>query len=116
MIKMPYVGQLSMPLNWRNEQSGLLAAAMTRFIRFVSGAENAVIGIDELELVRAYLAYFLRAPCWIWHDIDGDGMTGPGAGRRRMGRVLDAVRAARSPRELYAAAVRAQDWGIDPFL
>jgi hypothetical protein len=45
------------PLYWRNEQTGVLTAAVFAYLnRDPTG--------DQLELVRKYLEYYIHAPCW----------------------------------------------------
>jgi hypothetical protein len=45
------------PLYWRNEQSGVLAAAVKAFIQKRAAA-------DQLKLVAQYIEYYIHAPCW----------------------------------------------------
>lgn len=63
---LPYqtIGTVSgLPLNWRDEQSGVLPAAVRHYI---NGGDDP----NLLTLVHAYCGYYCAAPCW--GDSGGD--------------------------------------------
>jgi hypothetical protein len=66
-LKMPttYVRPLGTPLYWRDEQTGLLPAAMQAYVFY--GADptlNRPPTARQLALVINYFRYVINAPCW----------------------------------------------------
>lgn len=63
MADAPYRSPLGLPLYWKDEQSGVLPAAIWAFINHkVDSAEPPTV--DQIKLIRDYLAYYINAPCW----------------------------------------------------
>lgn len=94
-----------LPLNWRDETSGVLIAAVTRYM------ENRINGtsIDEidLELVRVFLEHYINAPCWN-HMNEDDGLAADLAALRRDVLTIE------TPEAMGAWIGRCLDLGIDP--
>jgi len=89
------------PLYWRNEQSGVLAAAVQEYL--VSALRQREMPEGQLNLVKEYCIYWIEAPCWVW----GDGA--------EFKKAAGALRAA-TTREAFTLAM--QDllvFGVDPF-
>jgi|SRR5215471_1117179 len=59
---LPYVAPLGLPLAWRDEQSGVLPAAIKAYFDAALGRDT--ITADQLVLLINYLIYYINAPCW----------------------------------------------------
>lgn len=103
-----YVGPPQMPLAWRNDRSGTLPAAVDALHAYAVGPskDGRAVAINEaqIELVRAYAIYFLKAPCWNWNN--------PAHPRDT---VIQGIETATMPDELLTAIRRAIHVGIDVF-
>ena len=63
MIPRVYRPPLGLPLNWRDDQSGRLPAAVRAYISSrVEG--GTALASSELALVRDYCDHYINAPCW----------------------------------------------------
>jgi hypothetical protein len=63
MADAPYLSPLGLPLYWKDEQSGVLPAAIWAFINHkVDGAEAPTA--DQIKLIRDYFTHYINAPCW----------------------------------------------------
>lgn len=65
MSKIPtiYRPPMGLPLYWRDEVSGVLPAAVTKYLNHVAfGAARP--DAAELELLWDYIAHHINAPCW----------------------------------------------------
>lgn len=59
MIRMPTTySSTGIPLNWRDEQSGILTAAIEAYIN------GAPMTDEQLALLIEFLDYYIHAPCW----------------------------------------------------
>ncbi len=58
-----------MPLMWSQDPSGKLQAAVSAYLEFVSTTGVPVfLDGETLALVRAYVHYFVGAPCWTLNE------------------------------------------------
>lgn len=93
-----------LPLNWQDEVSGVLPAAVTAYLN--NRIDGTTIDEMQLELVRAFMQHYIEAPCWN-HMRDGDESA-----------TLDSLRkdvlTIRTPEEMGQWIHRCLDIGIDP--
>ena len=60
-----YAAHLGLPLNWREEPTRLLPAAVKAFIFHQAAPQKEPAPTaDHLKLVIAYLNHYIQAPCW----------------------------------------------------
>lgn len=59
ILKIPqiYLPPVGGPLYWRNEESGVLPAAVSAYLHHTAT-------ISQLKLLSEYLEYYIHAPCW----------------------------------------------------
>lgn len=63
-IEAPYLPPFGGPFYWPHEQTGVLPAAIDRYLNHTMNPEFTDISMDDLELVKAYFVYWVNAPCW----------------------------------------------------
>jgi hypothetical protein len=97
-----YRPPLGLPLRWQDEESGALPAAVRAYFEHQTGKGPAP-DPEALELLRAYLSYYLYAPCWL----DASGGEALAALRR------DAADLS-TPAQIAVWIGRCLDLGIDP--
>lgn len=93
-IYLPPVGG---PLYWRNEQSGVLPAAVWAYL-------NHCATDSQLKLLSEYLEYYIHAPCW---DLPG-GFLGELEELRQSSKTM------RTEKEIHDWIFKALNVGIDP--
>lgn len=73
MSRMPttYREPMGLPLNWRDDVTGELPAAVMRYYGFKVG-EAAEPDQKQIELIRDYLVYYIEAPCWLAKLVEGE--------------------------------------------
>jgi hypothetical protein len=62
-----YLAPLGAPLNWHDEESGVLRHAVLKLVRFLGHGRTVLTpepDPDELELLGDYIRYYIAAPCW----------------------------------------------------
>ena len=94
-----------LPLNWRDEISGVLPAAVGSYLN--NRIDGTPLAEHQLELVRAFMKYFIDAPCWN-HMNEDEYMAQELAGLRREVVTL------KTPEEMGRWIGRCLDLGIDP--
>jgi hypothetical protein len=92
-----YILPLGLPLYWRNEQSGELRAAVMAYLN-----QQNQLTEEQFRLVRAYLRYWVFAPCW--HDCGG-----------QLAELRESVEAIHRAEEITPWLLKALDLCIDPF-
>lgn len=96
-----YVPPLNTPVHWRNDQSGILPAAVMALHAHGLDATKPFQG-KQFALVRDYLRYYIQAPCW-QDDEDGD-----------IARLRASVQGLKTPEDMSKWIMRCLDVGIDP--
>lgn len=80
-----YAPPFGTPLYWRDEQSGELRLAVTRYFDHCLGPAPDATAADleippltarELNLLAEYCRYFINAPCWQNNLADNEAMLG----------------------------------------
>jgi hypothetical protein len=94
-----------LPLNWRDETSGILPRAVERYL--ANRIDGTSIDEIDLEMVRAFLEHYINAPCWN-HMNQDEELAAELAGLRRDALTL------KTPDEMGAWIGRCLDIGIDP--
>ena len=94
-----------LPLNWRNEVSGVLPAAVHAYLN--NRIDGAPLDEIQFEIVRSYLEHYIQAPCWNHMNEDGE-LTACLAALRRDVLTL------RTPQEIGVWISGCMDIGIDP--
>ena len=92
------------PLYWGDEQSGILGFAMRNFIETVGipeGFRNE-LPQDQFELVRDYLVYVVKAPCWSHSDVEA------------FSACVRKLEGSATAEQLWKAAYAFLEFGIDP--
>lgn len=94
-----------LPLNWRDETSGVLITAVSRYM----GSRINGTSIDEIdvELVRVFLEHYINAPCWN-HMNEDEELAAELAGLR------SDVKHLVTPDQVGAWINRCLDLGMDP--
>jgi hypothetical protein len=101
------VGPISgAPLNWQDEVSGVLPAAVKAYLD--NRIDGKPLAEHQFEIVRAFMEYFIKAPCWDDNPHLDDEMRAELAGLRRDAETL------RTPEEVGAWIHRCLDLGLDP--
>jgi hypothetical protein len=101
----PYRPPLGLPLYWRDEQSGVLAAAINAYLD--NRLQGKELTEDQFELLVAWCGHYIGAPCWD-HMLNDE----------EMGAVLDRLR--KRVKELNTAdevgewIAECLDVGLDP--
>jgi hypothetical protein len=99
-IEAPYA-DLGTPLYWGNEHSGQLRAAILPFLGHRATEE-------QLEVVRAYIEYYLAAPCWERAAADQETL-------KTLATLREQSRQQPATKEtLHALILDCLDSGIDP--
>lgn len=67
MNRMPaiYRPPMGLPLRWQDEQSGELSKAVWAYINHGAGKTKTPPTPEELATLKDYLAYYIKAPCWM---------------------------------------------------
>lgn len=64
-LQMPTTYLYGLPFYWRDEQTGVLPAAMQAYVFYVANPEGyPAPTADQLRLVIDYFRYVINAPCW----------------------------------------------------
>lgn len=96
-----YRPPLGLPLNWRDEVSGVLSGAVAAYLD--NRVDGKPIGAHDLDLVREYIVHYIDAPCW-----DNDEFSQELAFLRRTAREL------RTPENIGKWIRDAMEIGLDP--
>lgn len=66
MNRMPkfYVPPFGTPVYWRDEQSGVLVAAIEAYMDSRIIRKGPQPTAEQIELIRDFFLYFIKAPCW----------------------------------------------------
>jgi hypothetical protein len=105
--QLPYVdmGHAQVPLYWMNEQSGILKESIQAFLE--AGMGKSEISPEQFELVRGYLEYVIKAPCWQEPPL-------PEKGTPTLAELRREIVEAKTTKELDAWLHRCLKLGIDP--
>ena len=68
-IPHPYVGELSLPLRWQDDQTGQLQSAVRAYLDERTDTASPASEADRRLLVD-YLDHYINAPCWNDHLFD----------------------------------------------
>lgn len=98
-----YREPMGLPLNWRDDVSGELPAAVVRYYGFKVG-EAAEPEPGQIELIRDYLIHYIEAPCW---DEVGGGWNELADLRRRAKQIS-------SVEDIHRFIFACLDVGMDP--
>lgn len=102
MIPNFYRPPLGLPLNWHDEVSGILAAAVNAYLD--NRIEGKPITDEQVSLVRTYIVHYIGAPCW-----DNEEFSKELALLRRTAR-----RELRTPEDIGKWICDAMEIGLDP--
>ena len=94
-----YREPFGLPLRWQDEQS-VLPSAVTAY-------SNNKASDDQIKLVRQYLEYYIKAPCWsanIATDEDKENFK----------KLIERVETLKTTQEILDWIYECLDWGIDP--
>jgi len=86
------------PMYWRNEQSGVLPAAVWSYLHHTATEQ-------QLSLLREYLEYYIHAPCW---DIPDNAFL------EELEELRQSSKTMRTTKEIHDWIFRALEIGIDP--
>lgn len=68
---LPYITGLRLPIHWRDEQSGLVPAAVKAFINHQADPDqDPAPTAEQLSILVDYLHYYIHAPCWEFDSTD----------------------------------------------
>jgi hypothetical protein len=94
-----YPGLPAFPLNWRDEQSGVLPAAVMAYL------ENKATG-EQLELVANFINYYIHAPVW---DIPDNAF------EDELKQLRESSKTLKTQQEIHEWIYKSMDIGLDPF-
>ncbi len=94
-----------LPLNWRDEVTGVLPTAVERYLNH--RIDGTSIDEIDLEIVRAFMEHYINAPCWNQMNEDEE-LAADLAGLRRDVLTL------KTPEAMAGWIGRCLDVGIDP--
>lgn len=100
-----YRPPLGLPLYWRDDQSGVLADAIKAYLD--ERIEGKQMTAEQFDLVRAFLSYYINAPCWSRNLTDDEKSV------RLMALRAD-VRNLKKPDDISGWIRRCLDIGLDP--
>ena len=100
-----YVPPRGGPLYWRNEQSGVLPDAIWAFINFQADRTNPEPTERQLKICRAYLDYYIFAPCWDFPD---------NAFAEELSALREKVKNLQTPDDISQWIFKCLELGIDP--
>lgn len=101
MIPNFYRPPLGLPLNWRDEVSGILVAAVNAYLD--NRIDGTPITDEQISFVRTYIVHYIGAPCW-----DNEEFSQELAFLRRTAREL------KTPDDIGKWICSAMDIGLDP--
>ncbi len=94
-----------LPLNWRDEVTGALPAAVTAYLN--NRIDGTPIDAGQLRLVQVFMDHYICAPCWLYMLEDPE-----------MSAILLGLRAdiqkTETPEQMAEWISRCLDIGIDP--
>lgn len=99
-----YVSPWQTPLYWGDEQTGVLPKAVMAFHAHMLDKSKLFEGV-QFALVRAYLKYYIDAPCW--HE-NSDQIEG------KLAELRASVQGIKTPEEMHEWIMQCLDLGIDP--
>ena len=91
-----YMQPYNTPLNWQNEQSGVLREAVKAFFDVKTPFQG-----KQFALVRDYLRYYIEAPCW---QSEGN----------KIAELRESVAGLKTPEEMREWIMKCLELGIDP--
>lgn len=100
MILKFYRPPLGLPLRWQDEQSGVLPNAIKAFFKNEANEE-------QISLVKAWLKYYIDAPCWIKNATEDETRTA-------MATLRETVEALKEANEILDWIYKCLELGIDP--
>jgi len=92
-----------LPLNWRDEVSGKLPAAVKAYLD--NRVDRTPIGPEHLEWLRVYFEHYINAPCWDSED---------GNAAELLADLRRDVKELKTPEAIGEWIWRCLDLGIDP--
>lgn len=94
-----YREPFGLPLRWQAEQSVLPSAVMAYFNNKASDA--------QIKLVRKYLEYYIKAPCWLANIANEED-------KEKFNKLIERVETLKTTQEILDWVYACLDWGIDP--
>ena len=104
-----YRAPLGLPLNWRDDVTGQLPAAVTAYLN--NRIDGKPITDGQVALVCEYMVHHINAPCWLANTIDEE------ADAMQLEAITELRReaaAAKTVEDIAAYIHHALDWGLDP--
>lgn len=107
MFQIPnvYRPPLGLPLNWRDEQSGALSAAILAYLD--NRIKGTVLTDEQFDLVKDFVRHYIGAPCWN-HMLEDEELATELATLRHQVLYL------KTPDDLGAWIHQCLDVGLDP--
>ena len=94
-----YREPFGLPLRWQDEQS-VLPSAVTAYF-------NNKASDEQIKLVRQYLEYYIKAPCWSANIATEEDKV-------NFNKLIERVEALKTTQEILDWIYACLDWGIDP--
>lgn len=66
-----YRAPMGLPLRWQDEKTGELPKAVWAYLNHGAGKSKEPPTPEELTLLKDYLAYYIKAPCWRHNAAEG---------------------------------------------
>jgi len=100
-----YVPPLELPLYWRDEQTGVLPAAIWAYIEHGADKTKPEPNADQLALIIDYAQYFIKAPCWDMSEVFATELS----------KLREQATKLQSVADIHAWIFDCMEIGIDPF-
>jgi len=73
MNRMPavYREPMGLPLRWQDDQTGELPKAVWAYLNHGAGKVKEPPTEEQLSTLKDYLAYYIKAPCWMHNAAEG---------------------------------------------
>lgn len=101
MIPDYYRPPLGLPLNWRDEVSGKLPAAVYAYLD--NRIDGTPLSDEHLAMVREYIEHHINAPCWEQDEF-----------REELAALRKAATELKTPDDVGAWIRQGMDIGLDP--
>lgn len=107
MSRIPNIYRMPMglPLNWRDEVSGQLSAAVERYYDYCVG-EAAAPTSDQISLLIEYTQHHINAPCWV---VGGTKFGDEIMALKEKAAIMKTIK------DIHAYIEQAMDLALDPF-
>lgn len=101
-----YSPQLGAPMYWRNEPSGLLAAAVMAMHTHGANPKQPGPSAEQLGMIARYAQYYINAPCW---EIASEGFA------TELAQLRAQAKAMKTLADVQAWIRHCMNIGVDPF-